>query len=655
MRIRQVERTGHFVPGKPRRDCPPTVPERNGPMRHYGIECCAAPGRSNPNAGMTRLRCTGRSIAFAAAALILGISSSIAAAPTGGRTPADIVLDHGVVYTVDRDNSIRQAIAIRSGRIIYVGTNAGVGPYIGKQTHVIDLHGKMVMPGLIDAHNHPIAGGMQLTQCSLNYAPLTVSQFQHKIQTCLDKTKAQEPDGYLMVGGWFREAMRPEGADVTKADLDALKTRRPIIVRSSDGHSTVANSRALALAHITRDTPDPHAGRIDRDRSGEPTGVFEDTAEELVRKPVPPPSAADILAAAKAALAAFRRQGETAFMAQIASKPDIEAWATLRKEGLLTARAYMAPDVAPDAVAEPRLAVRRILDLKHEFDTGPIGPRPNLWVRNSGEIFQDGVYNWPALTASLLEPYFVNKGTAAKPNWQPGTNRGPDPYIPLHQLQRLLLALANAGIEPEVHAIGDRAVRHTLDAYAYVRQHLNGKDVRLEIAHAEMVAPSDVPRFKALNVIPDMGFQWAKRAFDTVDAAENYLGPERFNRVEPEGLLYEAGARLALGSDWPVDPINDWFDMKVLVTREGDDTGKYAGPLGKVPGVPVKAAIRAFTINGAYALHCEKDIGSLEVGKLADLIVINQNLIVIPPKKIADTKVLLTMVGGTTVFQDPSL
>jgi len=276
-------------------------------------------------------------------------------------------------------------------------------------------------------------------------------------------------------------------------------------------------------------------------------------------------------------------------------------------------------------------------------------------VRNSGEIFQDGILNWPAQTASLLQPYLVNKGSREKPDWVPGSSRGPDPYIPLPQFETLLLTLAKAGIDPEVHAIGDRAVHHTLDAYAYVRQHLNGADVRLEIAHAEMVAPSDIGRFKELKVIPDMAFQWAQPVFYSIDAAKDYLGPERFNRMEPEGLLYQAGVRIAQGSDWPVDPLSNWFDMKVLVTREGNLGGKYAGPLGTVPGVPVKEAIRAFTINGAYALHSERYFGSLEEGKLADLIVIDQNLLQIPPRRIAETKVLLTMVGGKTVFRSPSL
>lgn len=595
-----------------------------------------------------------RSMIFALAVLTAGATSLTGAATATAAVSADTVFYRGFIYTVDSRNTVRQAIAIRGGRIVYVGTNVGVRPYIGKRTEVVDLHGRMVMPGLIDAHVHAIAGGLRLLECDLNYAPLTVAQFRQRIQACLDETRAKEPDTYLSVVGWYRQAMQPSGTQVTKADLDALKTSRPILVQSTDGHTTLANSRAMALAKITRHTPDPHAGRIDRTPSFEPTGIFEDTGEALVRAPEPLPTAADTVMAAKAALGAFREAGETGFMEQIAPKEDIEAWSRLQKQGLLTARAYMAPEIAPDEIAHPQLAVRRILDLKREFDTGPIGPGANLWVRNSGEIFQDGVLQWPAQTASLLEPYLVNKGTATSPDWVPGPSRGPDPYIALPQLERLLLALARAGIEPEVHAIGDRAVRHTLDAYAYVRRQLDGKDVRLEIAHAELVAPSDIPRFKALSVIPDMGFQWAKPSFDSIDAAKAYLGPARFNRMEPEGYLDEIGVPITQGSDWPVDPLNDFFDMQVLITRENSSNGNYPGRLGTVPGVPLKDAIRAFTINGAYALHGERDFGSLEAGKLADLIVISQNLLQIPINRLPDTKVLLTMVGGKTVFRASS-
>ena len=484
----------------------------------------------------------GLRLGIVTAALTLATSTSVSAANVEVSAPADTVLQRGFVYTVDPRNSVQQAIAIRGGRIVYVGTNQGVQPYIGQQTNVIDLHGKMVMPGLVDAHNHAIAGGLQLLECDLNYAPLTIAQFQQKIQACLDKTQTKEPDGYLTVVGWYRQAMQPSGTEVTKADLDALKTQRPIIVQSTDGHSTLGNSRAMALAKITRDSPDPHAGRIDRNTSGEPTGIFEDTAERLIRQTVPPPSAADILKAAEAALAAFREQGETAFMMQGPNRAAIEAWSTLQKQRRLTARAYMAPDVDQDLIAKPEVAVRHILDLKREFDTGPIGPRANLWVRNSGEIFQDGVLQWPAQTASVLEPYLVNKGTKENPGWVPGSSRGPDPYIPLPQLEPLLLALANAGIEPEVHAIGDRAVRHTLDAYAYVRQHLNGRDVRLEIAHAEMVDPADVAALQGAERDSGYGLPVGEAGVRLDRCRQGLPGPDTIQSSRARGIPLRGGS-----------------------------------------------------------------------------------------------------------------
>jgi len=604
------------------------------------------------------LRSILRALRLIGALVVCAVIPAITAA-AAAPVPADTVVNHGFIYTVDRENSVRQAIAIRGGYIVYVGTNAGARPFIGKRTKVIDLHGSMVMPGVIDAHNHAISAGMELNGCDLHYAQLTIAQMQHAVQACLDRTRGQEPNTYLLVWNWYREAMLPSGVPVTKADLDVLKTHRPIVLESSFGHTTLANSRAMALARITRKTPDPRGGHIDRDASGEPTGTFQDAAQALVEKEIPPPSARDIRDAAKTALAAFRRQGETAFMLQIATRADIQAFSNLRKEGLLTARASMAPDVSPDGmVGDPQVAVRHILALKAEFDTGPMGPEPNLWVRNAGELFQDGVQQYPAESASLLSPYFVNKGTTDKSDWEPGTWSGPAPYTPAKPFEHMLLALANAGIEPEVHAIGDRAIRHTLDAYAYVRQHLHGRDVRLEIAHAEIVAPSDIPRFKELNVIPDMAFQWAKPGPDSLDTSQDYIGMARSNRQEPEGYFDEIGVPVAQGSDWPVDPIETWFDLQVLLTREGDRQfwkhlgPKYQGRFGTVPVVPLKDGIRFLTINGAYALHSEKSIGSLEKGKLADLIVLDRNLFKTPVNRIEDTKVLLTMVGGKTVHRE---
>ena len=205
--------------------------------------------------------------------------------------PADRAYRNGKVFTADADHSIAQAVAIREGRILYVGTNEGVAPFIGTSTKVTDLQGRFLMPGLIDGHMHPLEAGLKLQKCSLNYDSLTVEELQKRVQACLDQTRAQEPDGWLEVVSWFQESMRPAGVKTNRATLDVLKTSRPIIVRSSFGHTVLANSRALALAKITKATPDPLGGKIWRDDDGNPTGLLEDAAHavysDLVPKPTP--------------------------------------------------------------------------------------------------------------------------------------------------------------------------------------------------------------------------------------------------------------------------------------------------------------------------------------------------------------------------------
>jgi len=628
----------------------------------------------------------------AALALLLG---GLAPAANAAPKPADTVLRNGFVYTVDQKNSVKQAIAIRGGKIVYTGTDKGVKRFVGKRTEVTNLGGKMVMPGIVDAHNHATSAGEVLLQCDLGYEALTVPDFQQRIQACLDEGADKEPDGWLQVSGWYRQAMLPEGTVVTKADLDGLGTSRPIVVQSSDGHSTLTNSRGLELAGITAATPDPEGGHIGRvGDTDEPNGILEDSAQGMVHSLIPEPTQGDVVQWARTAVEAMRADGVTSFMEQGATESVLEAYRSLRRAGQLTARASLAPNVPLAERATPAVAVKRILDLRRKYHR-PLEPRPDLRVQNSGEISQDGGLQWSAQTASLFEPYLVNAGTEEAPNWVPGPSRGPDPYTPLPQLKRLSLALAKAGIEPEIHAIGDRAVHETLDAYAYVRKHLSKKkakakltkaqrklaklrrssagkqrirkaraavkrarklvrkaDVRLLISHAEMVIPSDYDRFRKLDVIPAMGFWWASPDFDSIDAAKDYLGPERFNRMEPEGHLQRAGAKIALGSDWPVNALDSMYQLKVLTTREGSNPGeKYQGPLGEVPPVPIKPAIRAMTINGAYGMHQEKQTGSLEPGKFADLIVLDRNLLRIPARQIADTEVLTTMVGGKTVFR----
>ena len=574
-------------------------------------------------------------------------AGAYAAAP-----PADMVYRNGYVYTVDEEDRVRQALAVRAGRIVYVGDNAGARKLIGKATKVVDLHGRMLMPGLIDGHMHPQSGGSRLLNCSLNYEPLTVPQFQARIQACLDQDKRKALDRWLVVVNWFQQGMQPDGVETTAATLDALNTTRPVIVRSSFGHSVQLNSRAIALAGIKRDTPDPRGGKIIRDANGETTGLLEDAAQDMAMNLLPPLTESENLAASSAALKALRRQGITSFLDAYTDPETMSAFATLHRQGKLTARAHFAVLIDLDKGATPQSAVAELLKQKKQFDQGTTLAPPSMQVRHA-KLFMDGVIAAPAFTGAMLEPYLVNKGMAGNPDWQDGPSKGPVTYFSMNVLKTVLAELARAGIDPHIHADGDRAVRESLDAIESLRATRDGKHLRPVLAHDEIVAPADYPRFVKLDVTPVLSFQWGKPAPDTVGALRDYMGPARYATVEPQALLLGAGARVAYGSDWPVDRLNIWFALKVGVTRTAaPDAGKeYAGRLTSQPGMPRAAVLRSITMNAAYTLRQETTTGSLEVGKLADLVVLDRNFFTISDEDIANIKVLQTVVGGKVVYQ----
>ena len=524
--------------------------------------------------------------------------ASAAAAAAGA---ADRVYRHGKIYTVDAHDSVQQALAIRDGRIVYVGDDAGAATFIGDRTRVVDLGGRMLMPGLVDGHMHPLQGGASLVKCNLNYAQLTVPRLQARIQTCLDQTRAREPDAWLDVVNWFQEGMLPAGVATDRTLLDQLNTHRPIIVESSFGHSSLVNSRALALAGLTDQTPDPLGGRIARDASGRPTGLLDDAAQELVSGKMPAATAADNLKSARAALDALRKQGITTFLDAAAERPALTAFAQLQREGGLTARAHFALLITPPEGRDPRAATARVTALAKEFDGGAIGARPGITARNV-KLFLDGVISAPALSGAMLQPYFESTPGGA---WAPGRNRGPEVYFPAPVLRALLIDVVGAGFEPHLHADGDRAVREGLDGIQAVRAAFPGRDVRAAIAHDEIVDPADFARYRALDAIPVLSFQWEKQASDTVDNAQPYLGPARFKYMEPAAFLAAAGARIAYGSDWPVDPLDDWFALKVGVTRTNAPAAgpKYAGRLSEDAGLSRQAVLRAITMNSSYELH----------------------------------------------------
>lgn len=584
------------------------------------------------------------------AAVSLFLSAPLAAASSPAAPPADRVYRNGVVFTADASHPTAEALAIRDGRIVYVGDDAGVAALIAPATVSVDLGGRFLMPGLVDGHMHPFDAGTELMKCSLNYESLTVEQMQQRIQKCLDATASQEPDGWFEVVNWFQESMRPAGVRTSRATLDALKTSRPIIVNSSFGHTTLVNSRALALAGLTAATPDPLGGKIWRDAAGAPTGLLEDAASQPFEALLPKPTAEEDVAAARAALEAMNRQGVTSFLDAVAPPRHLAAFTAVHGAGGLTARAHFAPVIEPEDADHPEAAVARVAALAKQYDHGEIVSAPGITVRNA-KLFLDGVIAAPALTGAMLEPYVVREG--AKPGTaDPG--RGPAVYFPPKPLAALLVGLGRAGIDPHLHADGDGAVHAALDGIEALRQALPKADIRPAIAHDEIVSPADFPRFAALGAIPVLSFQWEKPAGDTL-GLKDYFGPERMKILEPAGLLAAAGARIAFGSDWPVDRLDEWFALKAGVTRTNapDAPPEYHGRLGDDPGLSREAVLRAATIDAAYELHEDQATGSLEVGKCADLIVLDRNPLTVPAEEIANVRVLETVVGGRVVWQAP--
>ena len=599
------------------------------------------------------MKFSGLFIAVAGATVVSCVA--LVGCQTQGSTSADMVMRNGYVYTVDGKDSVQQAVAVKDGKILYVGSDEGAASYIGSQTQVVDLAGRMLMPGFIDAHMHPGDGGRAMTLCDLKYQTMTRKMFQETIQACLDADKDKGDDVWLEVGSWDRMGMAGLDGDADKSTLDALKTRRPIQVRSTDFHTVLVNSRGLAVAGIDKRTANPGDGKYVRDSAGNPTGICEDGAADAMAAVVPPATDAEKLMQSRAALDAMRQQGITSFFDAMSGPENAKAFTALAQSGELTARALLAIKLDPAAAtADPDKTIAEAKALASTYDQGETKVAPGVSMRHV-KLFMDGIINAPADTGAMLTPYLHNAGTEKAPKWAPGKNRG-ELYFPPQVLNPLLLKAVQAGLDPHLHATGDRAVRDSLNGIAYVRQQLPGNPFRPAITHAESVDPADYGRFKALDVTANMSFQWAQQAPSTVDGTNEHLGAERFSRMEPSGSIARAGGRVAYGSDWPVDPLDEFLALKIGVTRAGDPQNphsygpKYAGRLNDDPSLSRAEVLRTITLNAAEQLRLEKVTGSVEVGKFADLIVLDKNFMQVPEDELGRNQVLLTLVGGKVVW-----
>jgi predicted amidohydrolase YtcJ len=543
--------------------------------------------------------------------------------PARAQNAADVVLTGGAVYTMDARRSWAQAVAIRGGRIVYVGSDAGARPWVGAATRVVPLGGRMVLPGFQDAHVHPVSGGIELGQCDLNNLS-TREAIVEKVRACAG-TQAGRP--WVVGGGWALPAF-PGGAP-TRELLDSLVPDRPAYLSAADGHSAWVNSEALRRAGITAATPDPAGGRIERDATGEPTGTLRESANDLVARLLPAITAAERLAGLQRALALFAGFGITAVQEANASRAALEAYREAERGGTLTLRVAVA--LSTDAERGPE-QVAGLVKLRDEFTSARVRP-------TAAKIFADGVIE--ARTAAMLDPYLDRPGQRGEPN------------LPPDRLNAIVARLVENGFAVHIHAIGDGAVRFGLDALEAAGARA-GAEGRHQLAHIEVIDRKDVPRFRTLGVIANFQPLWAQADTYITDLTVPALGPERTRRLYPIADVAAAGGLIAFGSDWSVSSPNPLEGIQVAITRQAPREPRTP-PLLPEQAVDLPTALAAYTIGAAQANGLAQDTGSLEAGKAADLIVLSPNLFTLPPDQIASARVLLTLVEGRPVFRSPEL
>jgi predicted amidohydrolase YtcJ len=554
--------------------------------------------------------------------LLLGgaLGGATAAPAQPPSAPADLVFRGGTVRTADPDRPAARAVAVRAGRIVFVGDEAGLRPWIAATTRVVDLRGGALLPGLHDSHVHPAKHGADLDDCLL-HDDTTLTLVAAHVARC-----ARERPGapWLRGAGW-QPQLFPD-ANPGRALLDSLVPDRPAYLVSADVHAAWANSRALAAAGITAATPDPPRGRIERDpRTGAPTGTLRETAMALVERHVPPRTPAEWERGAERALALAASLGLTSLYDARADSNMLEGYAALERRGALAARVVAAVDVDPGAAVADEVA--RLRRLRSRFR----GPRLRVIA---AKILVDGAPE--ARTAALLAPYAGS------------TERGAPLIVPSH-LDSLAVALDRAGFQLHLHVAGDRAVRLALDAVAAARRANGPRDARHTIAHLALVDPADVPRFRALGVYANVQPYWAFRDGYVRDVLEPALGPARAGRLFPIGTLLRSGAAVVAGSDWSVTTMDPLAAMQVAVTRRAPEAA--AGPAW-LPRerAPLARMLAAYTVNGARLAFQERATGSITVGKAADLVVLDRDVFAVAPQEIRAARVRATFLDGQETY-----
>ena len=541
--------------------------------------------------------------------------------------PADLVITGAAIHGVGAAGTRDRALAVRGERIVAVGTPGEVRRQVGSARQVLHRPGSLLLPGFVDAHVHPPLAGRNLLTIDLD--PLTSrADYLHAVAAHADANPGAR---WITGGGWAMEHF--PGGLPTRADLDAVVADRPVFLYNRDVHGAWVNSVTLRIAGIDRWTPDPADGRIERDQlTGEPTGMLHEGAAYAVHdRYVPQPDLAGWQAAILAAQDHLHTLGVTSWQDAWVTPATEAAYAGLAADGRLTANVVGALwwERSQGLEQIPALAARR------EQTTSAGGRR---FRPTTVKIMTDGVLE--NRTGALLEPYCDGCGG-------PGDSSGLT-FVDPAELAAAVTDLDSRGFQVHLHAIGDRAVRQGLDAFTTARQANGPNGNRHHIAHLQLVHPQDLPRFAALEVVANCQTYWAQSEPQMDELTVPFLGPERAAWQYPFGDLLASGARLAMGSDWPVTTANPLEQIEVAVTRV-DPQNRENAPFLPHQRLTIDEAVTAFTAGSAYVNHDDHDTGTIEVGKRADLVVLDRDIFAADTGPIAEATVLVTVASGQIV------
>lgn len=533
-------------------------------------------------------------------------------------TTADLVVRGATVEAISHRSTVADCVAVRDGRMVAVGSTDDMRDWIGPATEILDLSGETLLPGFQDAHIHPIDGGLLGDRCDL-HSLADADAYLRAIAAYADAHPERE---WILGGGWSLSAF-PNG-EPEKGQLDRIAPGRPVLLESNDGHVAWANSPALAVAGITRDTPEPADGRIVRDASGDPSGTLVDGAISLIAPHVPEPSHAQLLSGLRAAQRELHALGITAWQDAHVEPAALAAYREAAHEGWLTARVVAALWWDRDGGLEQIDA----------FEEQRSAARVGRLRADSVKLMLDGIVE--SRTAFMTSPYRDSED-------------GGTPFIDPDLLMRAVTELDRRGFQAHFHAIGDAAVRLALDAVGEARRRNGPSDGRHHIAHLEVVHPDDIPRFAELDVVANIQPFWAVDDDQMQELRMPVLGPDRHAWQFAFGSLRRAGARLAAGSDWTVTTANPLLEIEVAVHRVPPDA-RGGDPFLPDERLTLDEAFAAFTLGSAHVNHLDDATGSIEVGKRADFLILDRNLRSAEAGPIGDATVRATYVDGRRVF-----